>query len=124
MNRRHFAILSPFLALAIILVIIGVVTGATTVKWVAPAVGLALISVGLGVNGLMIALQIDRRMGDIDTRLAQIENMQEEMRKELEEQPASGSTIVTSLQALSQHYSDLLSKQEPENEQDNEGGGK
>jgi hypothetical protein len=45
-----------------------------------------------------------------------MEDLLKEIQKEQKEQANSSSPIVTSLQALSQHYMDLLTKQKSEDE--------
>jgi len=118
MNWRYFIILLSFIILALLVVIAGLVAGSTTIKWITPAIALALISVGLGLNSLTIALHTDKRMNEMDATLTRIEGLQEELQKEQKEQANSSSPVVTSLQALSQIYFDYMAKQKEEDEKD------
>jgi len=117
MSWRPFISLFSFIILALFFGIVGWVTESTIIKWAAPAIGLALIAVGLGVNSLMIALHTYRRMTEMDATLARIEGLQEEIQKEQREQASSHSPVVKSLQALSQYYFDYIAKQKGEDEQ-------
>ena len=117
MSWRPFISLFSFIILALFFGIVGWVTESTIIKWAAPAIGLALIAVGLGVNSLMIALHTSRRMTEMDATLARIEGLQEEIQKEQREQASSRSPVVESLQALSQYYFDYIAKQKGEDEQ-------
>jgi len=117
MSWRPFISLFSFIILALFFGIVGWVTESTIIKWAAPAIGLALIAVGLGVNSLMIALHTYRRMTEMDATLARIEGLQEEIQKEQREQASSRSPVVESLQALSQYYFDYIAKQKGEDEQ-------
>ena len=117
MNWRYFISLLSSVILALLLGVIGWVTESTTLKWAAPAIGLALISVGLGVNSLIIALHTDRKMKEMDATLARIEGLQEEIQKEQKEQASSSPTIIAPLQALSQYYLDYLTSKKREDEE-------
>ena len=110
MNRRLYYSLT-IIILAVFLGLFGWFTESSSIRWVAPAFGLALIAVGLGVNSLIIALHTERRMTEMGAVLARIENLQEEIRKEQNEQASSGPPIVASLQAMSQYYMDYINKQ-------------
>ena len=104
--------------LAVFLAVFGWFSESTTVRWVAPAFGLALISVGLGLHSFFIASRTDKRVNELDATLVRIESLQEEIRKEQKEQANSSPPIVASLQAMSQYYMDFLAKQK--GEQNNE----
>ena len=116
MNRRPFVILLSFVVLALIVGIVGWFTLSTTIKWAAPATALALFSVGLGLNSLIIALHLNRRINEVNTTLTRIEGLQIETSKELKEQSSSGSPILPTLQTFSQFYLDYLAKQKSEKE--------
>jgi len=118
MNRRLYYIPLSCVILALFLGLVGWFAESSTIKWAAPAFGLALISVGLGLNGFLIALHTDRRMHEMDATLARIENLQEEIQREQKEQASSRSPIVSSLQALSQYYFDYIAKQKREDAQE------
>jgi len=79
-----------------------------------PAIGLALIALGLGLNSFLIAEETNKRMNNIDATLTQIKEFQEEIQKEQKEQGSKGPPIVASLQAMSQYYMDYINKQKGE----------
>ncbi|MFC2056317.1 hypothetical protein ACFLTO_01970 [Chloroflexota bacterium] len=110
MKRRLYYPLI-IIILAVLLGLFGWFTESSSIRWVALAFGLALVAVGLGVNSLIIALHTEKRATEIWAVLARIEGMAEEMRKEQNEQRNSSPQIISTLQALSQYYSDYLSKQ-------------
>lgn len=112
MNWRDFMTLMYFVIAAILFGIVGWVTLSPPVKWAAPAVALGLIAVGLGVNSLVLAHRIDRKLGVMSETIDNIEQIQEAMQKEQNEQAGSRSTIVPTLQAFSQFYMDYLAKQQ------------
>ena len=97
--------------LAVFLGLFGWFTESTSVRWIAPAFGLALIAVGLGVNSLIIALHTEKKITEMGAILARIESLQEEIRKGQDEQVSSGPPIVASLEAMSKYYMDYITKQ-------------
>ena len=116
MNWRDFMTLMYFVVAAILFGIVGWVTFSPAVKWTAPAVALGLIAVGLGVNSLVLANRMDRKLGAMSETIVNIAQIQEAMQKEQNEQAGSHSTIVPTLQAFSQLYMDYLAKQQSEEE--------
>ena len=117
MKRRLYYYPLTAVILAVFLGLFGWFTESSSIRWVAPAFGLALIAVGLGVNSLIIALHAERRMIEMGAALARIEGLQEEMLKEQieqKEQKGSGPPIIASLQAMSQYYMDYINKQKGE----------
>ena len=117
MNWRPFISLVSFILLALILGLAGWFTQSEMMKWATLAVALAFVSVGLGVNSLIITLHIGREATRMETKLARIEGLQEEMQKEQteqKEQKSSGPSIIASLQAMSQTYMDYINKQKEE----------
>ncbi len=119
MNRRDSMTLIYFVVAAVIFAVIGWFTLSPAIKWAAPAVALGLISVGLGVNSLVLVNHTDRKIETMNEALKSIKQLQEEMQKEQKEQSSSGSTIVPTLQAFSQLYLDYLAKQQSGEEQQN-----
>jgi hypothetical protein len=111
MNWRPFISLLSFILLALIVVLLGLLTQSSELKWAAAATGLALIAVGLGVNSFMISLRADRKINELNTTLTRIETLQIEMQKEHEEKSSSKSMIIPTLEAFSQFYLDYLTKQ-------------
>jgi len=114
MKRHLYYYPLTIVILAILLGIYGWFTESSLIRWIAPAFGLALIAVGLGVTSLIIALHTEKRTTEIGAILTRIEGLAEEMRKEQNERASSGSPVVASLQALSQSYMDFLTKQKEE----------
>jgi len=103
---------------AIILGIIGWTAESTVMKWATLAFGLAFISLGFGLYSYFLSSYTDRRMNEITTTLARIEELQEEILKQQKEQGSSGSPVVASVQALSQFYFDYLAQQKEEKEKE------
>jgi len=87
------------------------------VLWLAAVVALGLISIGLGVNSLVLVRDTDRKIEAINVTLENIEQIQEAIQKELKEQSSSRSAIAPTLQVLSQLYLDYLAKQQGGEEQ-------
>jgi len=118
MNRWLHFIPVGFVIIALFLGLFGWFAESSTIKWVAPAYGLALISLGLGLHSYLNTKHIHRRMSQMDATLTRIEALQEDIQKEQKEQTSSRSPVVESLQALSQLYFDFIAKQEGEDEKD------
>jgi hypothetical protein len=117
MKRRLYYYSLTIVVLAVFLGLFGWFTESSSIRWVAPAFGLALIAVGLGVNSLIIALHTERRMTEMGAALARIEGLQEEIQKEQKEQSeqkSSGSQIIPTLEVFSRFYLDYLNKQKGE----------
>ncbi len=79
MKRRLYYYPLAIVILAVLLGLFGWLTESSSIRWVAPAFGLALIAVGLGVNSLIIALHTEKRATEIGAILARIEGLAEEM---------------------------------------------
>jgi hypothetical protein len=122
MHLRDFMTLLYFVVAAIVLGIISWVTLSPTVKWVTPIIALGLISVGLGVNSIVLVRHTDKKIEAINETLRTIGQVQEELQKEQKEQTSSRSHIVPTLQAFSQLYLDYLAKQETGEENQKEIG--
>ena len=115
MNWRDSMTLIYFVLAAVIFAVIGWFTLPPAIQWAAPAVALGLISVGLGVNSLVLVNHTDRKIEMINEALTSIKQLQEkiqEEQKEQQEQSSSGSPIASTLQAFTQFYLDYLAKQE------------
>ena len=120
MNRRPFVIFLPFVVAAFAIGSVVWFTQSQELKWAAVAIGLALISLGLGVISLLISRHTDKRINELNATIAQIETSQAEMQREQreqKEQSSSNSSIVPTLQAFSQLYLDYLANQKGEDEQ-------
>ena len=116
MNWRDSMTLIYFVVAAVIFAVIGWFTLSPAIKWAAPAVALGLISVGLGVNSLVLVNHTDRKIETMKEALKSIKQLQEEIQKEQKEQSSSSSPIVPTLQAFTQMYLDYLAKQQSEEE--------
>ena len=120
MKRRLYYYPLTIVIVAVCLAVIGWFTESSSIRWVAPAFGLALIAVGLGVNSLIIALHTEKRVTELGAVLGKIEGMAEEMRKEQteqKEQKGSSPQIIPTLQAISQYYVDFINKQKGEDKE-------
>ena len=111
MKRHLYYYPLAIVILAVLLALFGWFNESSTIRWLAPAFGLALISVGIALYSFIIALHTDRRITEMGITLAKIESLQEEIRKEQNERASSGPPIVASLQAMSQYYMDYINKQ-------------
>ena len=114
MKRRLYYYPLAIVILAVFLGLFGWFTESSSIRWVAPAFGLALIAVGLGLYSFIIALHIEKRATEMGAALARIEGLAEEMRKEQNERASSGTPIVASLEAMTQYYMDYINKQKGE----------
>ena len=114
MKQRLYYYPLAIVILAVLLGFFGWFTESSSIRWIAPAFGLALIAVGLSVNSLIIALHTEKKATEMGAALARIESLQEEIRKEQNERVSSGPSIVASLEAMSQYYMDYINKQKGE----------
>lgn len=112
--KRYLYYPLTIIILAVFLGLFGWFAESSSIRWIAPAFGLALIAVGLGVNSSIIASHTERRMTEMGATLARIESLQTEIRKTQDEKAGSGPSIVASLEAMSQYYMDYISKQKGE----------
>lgn len=112
-NRLYYYPLT-IVILAVLLGLLGWFSESSSIRWVAPAFGVALIAVGLGLTSLIIALHTEKKATEIGAVINRIECLAEEMRKELNERANSGPPIIASLQAISQTYMDYINKQKGE----------
>jgi hypothetical protein len=117
MNKRLYYYPLAIIILAVLLAVIGWFSESSSIRWVAPAFGLALIAVGLCVYSLITTLHTERKMTVMGVALARIEGLQEEILKEQKEQnekKSSGSQIIPTLEVFTQFYLDYLNKQKGE----------
>jgi hypothetical protein len=96
--------------IGILLGLLGWFSESSTLRWVAPAFGLALIAVALGLNSLIIAFHTEKRATELGAALTRIEDLADEMRKELGETKNPGAQIIPTLEAFSNYYLDYLNK--------------
>jgi|GEM_PF-5928426 hypothetical protein len=114
MNRRLYYYPLAIVILAVLFGLFGWLPESTSIRWIAPAFGLALIGLALGLNGSMIALNTDRRLTEIAIALARIEDLQQEINKEQQQRTNQGPPIIASLQAMSQYYMEYLNRRKEE----------
>jgi len=113
MKRRLYYPLAVVI-LAIVLGLVGWFSESSSIRWIAPAFGLALIAVGLGINSMIIAFQTEKRATELVAALARIEGLAEEMREELGGKKNPSAQIIPTLEAFSKYYLDYLNKPEGE----------
>ncbi len=111
MHRRLLVSLYSLLAMSIILIAVALFIGSPEVKWIVAAVGLATVSVGLGITSFVISLHAASTTSKMVSTLNQIEKTQQDILTELKREKSSSPPIVASLQAFSQFYLDYLQKQ-------------
>ena len=114
MKWREFMILGGVVFGALLFGIIGWITLSPVIKWVAPAVALGLISIGLGLNSISMTRRVEKKIEVMNTTLINIQRTHEEIQREQKEQANSNSPVVASLEALSQYYIDYLAKEKGE----------
>ena len=117
MNKRLVVNLSSFASIALIFCLLGLITQSEMIKWAAPSFAIALVSLGLGINSLIIALHSDKQMSKIDATLVRIETLQEEIKKDIAEQKnqkSSGVQIIPTLQGISKYMMDFINKDKDE----------
>ena len=119
MKQTYSFVLYSFIILVLLALTVALVMHfiePSETNWVVTAIGLALTAVWLGFTSFVIALRTERAINTINLKLEHVEQLQQDIQKELKEKEESRSPIVTSLQALSQYYQDYLAKQKPETE--------
>ena len=109
--KQSIVIVTAFALAAIIMALLGYIIESIDLRWAILAGALGLLGAGLALNSFLLALRLDNRIKEINTALSRIEDLQKEIQKEQEEHTKSSSPMVMSLQALSQHYMDYLTKQ-------------
>ena len=114
MKKRLYYYPLAIVISAVFLGLFGWFSESSSIRWIAPAFGLALIAVGVGVNSWIIASHTEKRATEMGAALARVESLQEEMRKEQSERANSGPPIVASLEAMSRYYMDYINKQKGE----------
>ena len=121
MNWRDFMVLLYFVIAAIIFGIVSWVTLSPANEWVAPVVVVGFVSIGLGVNSLLLANHTDKKIEAMNGTLKNIEQIQQSIQTEQKEQSNSRSPIIPTLEAFTQLYLDYLAKQQTSEE--NQKGG-
>jgi len=109
--KQSIFIIIIFALAACVLALLGYIVDSIELRWAVLAGALGLLGAGLALNSHFLALRLDNRMDEMDATLSRIENLQREIQKAQEEHAESSSPMVMSLQALSQHYMDYLTKQ-------------
>ena len=111
MNRRIYYYSLAIVILALFLGLFGWFTESSSIRWLAPAFGLALIALALGLNSLIIAFHTEKRMTEMGAALARIEALQQDIRTAQDERANHGPPIIPSFQAMSQYYMDYRPQQ-------------
>ena len=102
---------------ALSLVVFGILTEETILF----AFALAVLALGFGTGGLMIALHTDKKINAINDSIENIKVLQVEMNKSIQEQQQSPSRpILATLEGLSQYYLDYMKKQKENQGENNE----
>ena len=117
MRWRDFRTLIYFIIAAIVFGIISWVILPPAVAWIALVVVWGLILIGLVVNSLLLLRDTDKKIKEINESLQNIVQIQEAMQKEQKEQAGSRSTVVPTLQAVSQFYMDYFARQKGKEEE-------
>jgi len=108
-KRPHYYPLT-IIFIGILLGLLGWFTESSSTRWIAPAFGLALIAVALGINSLILASNTEKRATELGATLTRIEGLADELKNELNESKKPGAQIIPTLEALSQYYLDYLNK--------------
>lgn len=87
------------------------------IRWAALAMAIALISIGIGLESYVRAAQIEGQMKETNTRLEQIIDSLEEMKRKQDEQSSSSSMIIPTLETFTKFYLDYLDKQKSTGEE-------
>jgi hypothetical protein len=117
MHLRDFRIFIYFIIAAVVLGVVSWTVLPPSAIWVAPVVALGLISIGLGVNSVVLADRTNKKIEEIQETLIHIEQMQEAIKKEQEKQSGPHSMIIPTLQAFTQLYMDSVTEQKSGEEQ-------
>ena len=107
MKRRLYFPIS-IVILGIALGLLGWFTEPSSIRWVAPAFGLALIAVALGIYSLILASSTEKRATELGAALTRIETLADELRNELNESKSPRAQILPTLEAFSQYYLNYL----------------
>jgi len=95
------------------------IVGAIEIRWAAFAVAIALIAVGLGMQGLLLAKYTADRIGEINQALIRLEGLQNDISVAQQQQTTTNTPIVASMTAISQLV-EFFSKQKGEDSERNE----
>ena len=98
----------------ILLGLLGWFSESSSIRWIAPAFGLAFIAVALGINSLIIASNTEKRATELGATLARIEGLADELRNELSESKSPRAQIIPTIEAFSQYFMDYLNKPKEE----------
>ncbi len=112
MSWRQFIPIFAFSLGALVLAIIGWTSGQAVLN----AYALGVLSLGLGINSLMISLHTTRRMKSVEATLTRIEGLQQEIKRGQEQQPSTSKPILATLEGLTQYYLDYMAQHKAKNE--------
>ena len=117
MNKRLYYYPLAIIIIGILLGLLGWFNESSSIRWVAPAFGLALIGVALGISSLIVASNTEKRATELIDGLTRIEGLAEELREEMSGKKNTGAQIIPTLEALSHYYLDYLNKPKEENKE-------
>ena len=89
MYSRNFRIAIYFIIAAVIIGISGWIVLPVSMQWIAPVAALVLVSLGLGLNSLVLISRTDKKIASLESKIITLEQTQEAIRKGQEEQAAS-----------------------------------
>ena len=72
MRQLSLGVLLFFIMVALVVGTIGLASESTAVKWGTPAIGIALIAIGLGLSSWVRGLQTDRQLNTILSHIEQL----------------------------------------------------
>ena len=117
MNKRQYYYPLAIIAIGMFLGLLGWFNESSSIRWIAPAFGLVLIGVALGLSSLIIASNTEKRATELIAGLARIESLAEELREEISGKKNHGAQIIPTLEAISQYYTEYLNRPKGEEKQ-------
>ena len=110
MKKRLYYYPLTIIVIGILLGLIGWFTESSSIRWVAPAFGLALLAVALGINSMIMAFNTEKRATELGVALARIEGLADELREEMSGKKNPSAQIIPTLEAFSNYYLDYLNQ--------------
>ena len=104
-NRARWTLYLPLACFTVVGIAVGSYVWAVEsieIRWAGIAVAIALILVGLGVQGFLIARYVDNKLAEISQTLIRLETLQNEIKAEQEQQKKTNTPVIASMTALSQ----------------------
>ena len=104
-NRARWTLYLPLACFTVAGIAIGSyvwIAASIELRWAAIAVAIALIAVGLGIQGFLIARYTDNKLVELHQALMRLETLQSEIKAEQEKQKSTNTPVIASMTALSQ----------------------